>query len=80
MLVTVPVWSERQVDFSQIFPRQNKDVHSTILDGESVLLNLSMGRYYTLNAVGSVVWEQCAGARSLASILFSISERFDATS
>lgn len=80
MPATTPVWSECQVDLSQIFPKQNEDVHSTALDGESVLLNLSTGRYYSLNAVGSVVWEQCTGALSLAAICSSISERFDVTS
>lgn len=80
MLATISVWSECQVDLFQLFPKQNEDVHSTVLDGESVLLNLSTGRYYTLNAVGSVVWEQCTGARSLGSILSRISERFDVTS
>ena len=80
MPAAVPVWSERQIELSQLFPKQNEDVHSTVLDGDSVLLNLRTGRYYTLNAVGSVVWEQCTGACSLASILASISERFDVTS
>ncbi|ULA69584.1 MAG: hypothetical protein LZF62_440041 [Nitrospira sp.] len=80
MPATTPVLSECQVDLAQIFPKQNKDVHSTALEGESVLLNLSTGRYYSLNAVGSVVWEQCTGALSLAAICSSISERFDVTS
>jgi len=77
MPVTVSVWSEPQVELSELFPKQNEDVHSTTLDGESVLLNLSTGRYYTLNAVGSLVWAQCTGTHSLAHILSAISERFD---
>lgn len=80
MTTTIPVWSEHKVELSEMFPKQNHDVHSTILDGESVLLNLSTGRYYTLNAVGSLVWEQCTGSHSLAHILATISERFDVTS
>ena len=80
MRATVPVWSKPQVELSRLFPEQNEDGHSTVLDGESVLLNLSTGRYYTLNTVGSVVWEQCTGTRSLAQILSAISDRFDVTS
>lgn len=80
MSTTVPLWDEHQVELSQMFPKQNEDVHSTVLDGESVLLNLSTGRYYSLNAVGSVVWEQCTGAHSLAAICSNISESFNVTS
>jgi hypothetical protein len=79
MPATVHVWSARKVELSHLFPKQNDDVHSTVLDGESVLLNLSTGRYYTLNAVGTMVWDQCTGNRSLAHILPTICESFDVT-
>lgn len=80
MPATTPVWTDCKVDLSQMFPKQHKDVHSTVLDGESVLLSLSTGRYYSLNAVGSAVWEQCTGTPSLAAICSNITERFDVTS
>ena len=80
MPAMTPVLTEHKVDLSHIFPKQNEDVHSTVLDGESVLLNLSTGRYYSLNAVGSMVWEQCVGALSLAAICSTICVRFDVTS
>ena len=56
MPATVHLWSERHLELSEVFPRQDEQVHSTVLDGESVLLNLSSGRYYTLNVVGSTIW------------------------
>ena len=77
MPVTASAWIEPQIELSELFPKQNEDVHSTTLDGESVLLNLSTGRYYTLNGVGSLVWDQCTGTHSLDHILSAISERFD---
>lgn len=79
MPATAHDWTDRTVDLSHVFPKQNEDVHSTVLDGESVLLNLSTGRYYTLNAVGSVVWELSRGDRSLAHVVSTICGKFDVT-
>lgn len=79
MPATGHVCTERVVDLASLFFKQNEDVHSTVLEGESVLLNLSTGRYYTLNAVGSIVWDQCTGERSLADILTVICDRFNVT-
>ncbi len=77
MPATVHVWSERQVELCNLFPKQDEQVHSTVLDGESVLLNLSSGRYYTLNVVGSTIWDLCKGEQSLRQILSTICDRFD---
>jgi len=77
MSVEVPICVEDQADLSRLFPAHHEDVHGAVLDGECVLLNLSTGRYYTLNAVGSYVWEQCTGSHSLAQVLSSISQHFD---
>ncbi|MCW5786482.1 MAG: PqqD family protein [Nitrospira sp.] len=79
MDVDAPSCVEPQVDLAQLFPVRHEDVHGTVLDGECVLLNLSTGRYYTLNVVGAFVWEHCTGTRSLAHILSCIPEHFDVT-
>ncbi|RMF89501.1 MAG: PqqD family protein [Nitrospinota bacterium] len=55
---------------------QNPEVQWTALDGEAVLLDVETGRYYTLNRVGSVIWELFTGDRSLAEILSAVCERF----
>lgn len=55
----------------------HKDVHSTMLEGEAVLLNLDNGMYYSLNRVGTVIWELYDGQRTLADILEKICERFE---
>ncbi|MCS6290856.1 MAG: PqqD family protein [Nitrospira sp.] len=77
MPATVHLWSERQFELSEVFPRQDEQVHSTVLDGESVLLNLNSGRYYTLNVVGSTIWDLCRGEQSLRQIHSAICARFD---
>lgn len=79
MTADVPASVESHAELAQLFPVCPDDVHGTVLDGECVLLNLSTGRYYTLNAVGSYIWERCTGTNSLAYIFSSISERFDVT-
>lgn len=79
MPATAHVLNDRAVDPSHLFLKQKEDVHSTVLDGESVLLNLSTGRYYTLNIVGSIVWDLSTGDRSLAQVVSTICGRFDVT-
>jgi len=57
--------------------RSSPDVQGTTMDGETVLLDLSSGRYYTLNRLGSVIWEHCAGQSTMADIHAVICDRFD---
>ena len=57
--------------------RSNPDVQGTTMEGETVLLDLSTGRYYTLNQLGSVIWEQCTGHMTLRDIHTVLCDRFD---
>lgn len=57
--------------------RPNPDVQGTTMEGETVLLDLSSGRYYTLNRLGSVIWEHCTGQSTMAEIHAAICDRFD---
>jgi hypothetical protein len=62
------------------FPQPNPNVQGTTLDGETVLLDLSSGRYYTLNRLGTAIWECCTGSQSLHDIHATLCVRFDASS
>jgi hypothetical protein len=64
----------------QVIPRQNPDVQVTSMDGETVLLDSSTGRYYTLNRLGSVIWELCTGHHTISDIHAIVSDRFDVAS
>jgi len=64
-------------ELSRIVLRPNPDVQGTTMDGETVLLDLSSGRYYTLNRLGSVIWEHCTGQSTMADIHAAICDRFD---
>ncbi len=57
--------------------RTSPDVQGTTMDGETVLLDLSSGRYYTLNRLGSVIWEHCTGQSTMTDIHAAICDRFD---
>lgn len=59
-------------------PRPSTNVQGTTLDGETVLLDFSSGRYYTLNRVGSALWERCTGNESLHDIHTALCARYDA--
>jgi hypothetical protein len=62
--------------WKMIFTR-SADVQWAVLDGQALLLNLENGRYYSLNRVGTVIWELFTGNHPLAGILAVISQRFD---
>jgi Coenzyme PQQ synthesis protein D (PqqD). len=79
MPATTHVWSEHVINLSSLFLKQNEDVHSAVLEGASVLLNLSTGRYYTLNAVGSIIWDMCSQDCPLAHVVSAICDKFDVT-
>ena len=71
------------LDLTQLdrtFLRPSPDVQGTTMDGETVLLDLSTGRYYTLNRLGSVIWEHCTGQNTISDIHAVLCDRFDVAS
>lgn len=61
----------------QLLLRRNSDVQATNMDGETVLLDLGTGRYYTLNQIGSLIWELCTGTQTISDIHAVLCDRFD---
>ncbi|MFO0701630.1 MAG: PqqD family protein [Nitrospira sp.] len=61
----------------QVVLVKNPDVQATNMDGETVLLDLGTGRYYTLNLVGSLIWELCIGQQTISDIHTVLCDRFD---
>jgi hypothetical protein len=55
------------------------DVTWSVQDREAVLFSPANGRYYTLNRVGTVIWELLDGQRPLAAVLTALAEHFDAS-
>ena len=59
------------------FPRRREGVAAQVVNGEAVLLNLESGEYFSLNPVGSRIWELCDGTRSAAEIVSVICDEYD---
>jgi len=57
--------------------RPNPDLLSSELEGEAVILDLSSGVYFGLNAVGARIWELLRGGRDLRSVRAALVEEFD---
>ena len=67
-------------DPSNTYPIKSKNVAWNVLDGESVVLNLHSGVYFTLDMTGTAVWERIDGATSLEEIGRGLCEQFEVTS
>ena len=50
---------------------------STGLDGETVVLNTVSGRYFSLDEVGSTLWEAVQQAHTTEELIAVIFERYD---
>lgn len=79
MLATVPIVSERTIEFFHMFPQRNSDVRITVQGAGGVLLNWHTDHFHTLNVLASTVWQQCTGTQSVERILSALFETFDVT-
>lgn len=58
--------------------RIRESVLHTRLETESVLLDLDSGRYFSLNSVGSRIWDRLAeGPRTIDDLLFEITKEYE---
>lgn len=57
-------------------PRRVEGILRQEADGMAVLLELKSGRYYSLNATGSRIWDLCDGTRSGADIARRLGEEY----
>jgi hypothetical protein len=57
--------------------RPNPDLLSSELEGEAVILDLSSGVYFGLNAVGARIWELIQDGRDLRAVRATLLEEFD---
>lgn len=79
--VSPPLIEIKHLDDRAILDRTilepSPDVQGTSLDGQTVLLDLRTGRYYTLNRLGAVIWEHCTGHKTISEIHAVLCDRFD---
>jgi hypothetical protein len=65
------------IDQQRVFGRRDRVIVQQV-DGDSVLLDIDNGEYFSLNEVGGRVWELCDGTRSVASIVEAICAEYEA--
>lgn len=59
-------------------PQRPDHVAASMLDDETVLLNLQSEEYYSLDDVGSRIWELIDGTRTTAQIVDAIAAEYGA--
>jgi hypothetical protein len=59
--------------------KPSSDVAFREMDGEAVLLDLSTGTYFGLNAVGTRVWQLLADGHDRPRIVETLAAEFDAS-
>ena len=56
---------------------QNKDIDVSDLNGEKVMMNLEVGKYFMLNSVGSSIWNSIESEKNIELIIDDIIEKYD---
>lgn len=58
----------------------NPELLSTELDGETVMMDVESGQYYTLNGIGSRIWRDLSDPIDVATLCGNLEEEYDASS
>jgi Coenzyme PQQ synthesis protein D (PqqD) len=53
------------------------DQHSCEIDGETAILSLKSKKYFGLNAVGALIWQELEADRSLAELTKAVLDEFE---
>jgi Coenzyme PQQ synthesis protein D (PqqD) len=67
------------IDQNSVFGRRDRVIAQQV-EGQSVLLDVDSGEYFSLNEVGGLVWDLCDGSHSVASMVDAICEQYDVES
>lgn len=59
-------------------PQHEEQVVSQRTDREAILLQLETGKYFSLDVVGSRIWDLCDGSRNVRAIVDAICDEYAA--
>jgi hypothetical protein len=62
--------------FPDTIPQKNEAILDRVLDGETVLFNLSTNKLHSLNETASYIWQQCDGTNSVSSLVVLLKRSF----
>jgi hypothetical protein len=63
----------------QAYPIKTKDTAHRVLSDEAIVVNFKNSFFYSLNPVGTFIWERCDGRHSLAQIAQELAAEYDVT-
>lgn len=58
---------------------QNKDIDASDIDGDKVMMNLERGMYFSLNSVGSKIWDIIENPTTIDEIVKTLLNEYDIT-
>jgi methyltransferase-like protein len=58
------------------YPVKKKDIAHRVLGDEAMVANLSQSSFYSLNPVGTFIWEHCDGRHSIKDISEAMAAEF----
>lgn len=56
------------------------EIASKVVDGEAIMINLSDGRYYSMQGAGGFIWTCITSGTTLKQLIGALTERYDAES
>jgi hypothetical protein len=59
------------------YPTKSKDTAHRIMGGEAIAVNFHSSYFYSLNEVGTFIWERCDGRHSVADIAAALAEEYE---
>lgn len=69
--------SMRKVNFCNDILRKAENVVSRRIDDETVLLNLKSNVYYSMDEIGTYIWEKIDGVKSMADIADDMRKEYE---
>lgn len=66
----------RSIELKSIIS-QNKDIDVSELDGQKVMMNIDIGKYFMMNEVGSVIWDFIEESKSVEGIINHLLSVYD---
>lgn len=59
------------------YPQQRDNIHTRVVDGETIILDRQQNLIHQLNSTATYVWKRCDGNTPLLRIATQLTEEFD---
>lgn len=66
-----------QITLASRVAKNSSQVIDRVVDGETLVIHLTSGDYFSLNRVGTRVWEQLDGSAPIADVVDTIVSEYD---